>query len=79
VHSALYDRLCVWRSSVGANITSFSGRYAVVRRLGRRGMRQSLEISETWGGFWLEGPKERERFGDLDLDIRIILKWILKT
>jgi hypothetical protein len=42
-------------------------------------MRQSLEISETWGGFWLEGPKERERFGDLDLDIRIILKWILKT
>jgi hypothetical protein len=41
-------------------------------------MRQSLEIPETWGGFWLEGPKEREHFGDLDLDSRIILKWILK-
>jgi hypothetical protein len=27
---------------------SFSGQYAIVRTLGRRGMRQSLEISETW-------------------------------
>jgi hypothetical protein len=36
-------------------------------------MRQSLEISETWGGFWLEVPNERKRFGDLDLDSRIIL------
>jgi hypothetical protein len=41
-------------------------------------MRQSLEISEIWGGFWLEEAKETERFGDLDLDSWIVLKWILK-
>jgi len=34
-------------------------------------MRQSLEISETcW--IFLEGQKERERFGDLVLGIRLI-------
>jgi hypothetical protein len=41
-------------------------------------MRQSLEISEIWGGFWWEGAKETERFANLDLDSRVILKWILK-
>ena len=49
----------------------FWGQYAIVRRLGRCGMRQSLEISETcW--IFLEGQKERERFGDLVLGIRLI-------
>jgi len=33
---------------------------------------------EKRGGFCVEGWKERERFGDLDLDRRIIMKWILK-
>jgi hypothetical protein len=29
-------------------------------------------------GFWWESQKERDRYEDLDIDERIILRWILE-
>jgi hypothetical protein len=46
-----------------------------------RSRRYSRHIARIWRveaytGIWREKPRERDKFGDLALDGRIILRWI---
>jgi hypothetical protein len=33
---------------------------------------------EVWAGFWLGNQRERDHWGDPDVDGRIILRWIFR-
>jgi hypothetical protein len=55
----------------------YSSQY-IIRGMESRRMRSAAHVACTGTGSWWENPRDKDRFVDLDLDGKIILKCILK-